>query len=103
MSRFCHVIVFLLLLPCLLRAQRPAKTPIVIVCGCDDPNSRMLESAVRDAVAASPRYYEVHPDREDKSDYHRLVLAAIDDSPQSVAVSVVVLDGDIFMTSGVRV
>ena len=105
MNRLRPVVTYLLLLSCLkLNAQQPpAKTPLVIVCDCDDLNSRTLETAVRDVVAGSPRYYEVHPDREDKTAYYRLVLVALDDTPQSIAVSVVVLHGDSFMTSAVRI
>jgi len=86
-----------------LKAQQPVKTPLVVVCSCDDLNSRMLESMVRDSVAASPRYYEIHPNREDKATYYRLILVALDDTPSSIAVSAVVLHGDSFVTSAVRV
>jgi hypothetical protein len=86
-----------------LQAQQPAKIPLVVKCQCDDPNSRLFETAVRDAVAASPRYYEVHAEREDKTAYYRLVLVAVDADPAPVVVSVVVLHGDLFMTSAVRV
>lgn len=85
-----------------LQAQQPPKTPLVIVCSCDDMNSRMFESAVRDAVAASPRYIEVRPDQAKSGDY-RLVLVTIDDTSSSIALSIVVLHGETFMTSGVRV
>jgi hypothetical protein len=100
MKRLC---VACLLFSCIaLNAQQPTKTPLVIVCECDDLNSRIFESKIRDAVAGSPRYYEIRPGRDDKTYYHRLVLVALDDTPQSVVMSVVVLRGDIFMTSSVR-
>ncbi len=104
MNRILAALAFTIL-GCGLRtqAQQPAKIPLVVVCQCDDPNSRLFETAVRDAVAASPRYYEVHPNREDRTSYYRLVLVALDADPAPVVVSVVVLRGDSFMTSAVRV
>jgi hypothetical protein len=73
------------------QSQPPTKVPLVVVCGCDESDSRMLESAVRDAVAVSPRYYELRPGPDDKTPYYRLVLVAIDDDVSSIAVSFVVL------------
>lgn len=83
--------------------QQPTKTPLVIVCSCEDLNARGFEAAVRDVLAASPRYYEVHADQTDKTEHYRLLLVAIDDADSSVAVSFVVLRGNYFMTTGVRV
>lgn len=105
MNRLRPVVTFLLIFSCLkLNSQQAsAKAPLVIVCDCDDLNSRTLETAIRDAVAGSPRYYEIHPGREDKAAYYKLVLVALDDTPQSIAISVVALHGDSFMTSAVRV
>ena len=84
-------------------SQQVAKKPLVIVCGCDESNPRMLESAIRDAVALSPRYYDFRPSTNDKAPYYRLVLVAIDDDVSTIAVSFFVLRGDSFVTSGVRV
>lgn len=103
MNRILAALAFTILGCAPRTAQQPVKTPLVVVCQCDDPNSRLFETAVRDAIAASPRYYEVHPNREDKTSYYKLVLVAIDADPAPVVVSVVVLRGDLFMTSAVRV
>ena len=103
MKRIPAIILTCILIVPSLFGQQPAKTPLVIVCQCDDPNSRLLETAVRDAVATNPRYREIHPEREDKTPYYRLVLVAMDADPAPVVVFVVVLHGDAFMTLGVRV
>jgi hypothetical protein len=97
--------VILLLLCCVLpaEAQSPHKTGVKINCECADATGILYASALRDAVAESPRYEEVtiseSKDRNGKivSNWQLNIVSldpSDDSSGKSAVLAVVVLLGD---------
>lgn len=104
----------LLLLTAHAQPQAKAKAKIYVECTCDDPVATLYATALRDAIANSPRYVEAEasesPGKDGKGSDPNWVLSivSIDDSTSvadvSTALSVVMKVGDnFFLTHWIQV
>lgn len=94
-------------------AMGQTKTTVVFDCTCSDPVGARFATAVRDALASSPRYMlgytAVEKDKDGKATrYHwHLKAVSLDPTPdnegRSTAISLVLLVGDdVFLTHMVQ-
>ena len=103
---------FMLICPIALGQEQPHKTAIYLECPCSDPVGSVYATALRDAIASSPRYAETHNSEEKDSNgkvkvYHwHLDIISLDpfnNGGQNAVLSLVLLAGDdIFMTHSVQ-
>lgn len=114
MKKLSFAMVLALTFP-LINAQEPSKIPVFVDCTCDDAVGALYATALRDAIANSPRYTEAPgyyrtgpaPKRDKIRNWSISVVAMDDDSQNpghSSALSVVILLGpDLFIQQFVQV
>jgi hypothetical protein len=91
--------------------QTTPKTKIYVSCTCDDPIGAQYATALRDAIARSPRYTlasaSVEGAGKDKTYNWTLSIVSIDDTPAtpgtSTAISVVLQIGIIITSQRIQV
>jgi hypothetical protein len=102
--RLSWFVLFALSSPC---SSQTEKTPIYIDCACDDQVGQLYATALRDAVATSPRFTEASVKEvkspDGKTSVYNLVLAIVTldvETPpggHSTAISAVLLMGNNFL------
>jgi hypothetical protein len=92
--------------------QESGKIRVKVICSCDDNVGQMYASALRDALATSPRYKETSEDSFKKPDgtiaYYPFTIDAVSLDPsgnnngQETVVSVALTVGSMYLTNLVQ-